>query len=185
LNYPPILIFDQNFCERYPVGTYMPGDDIPEELAVKADSPRELAEKLGIDAIQFEATLKRYNHLCAEGIDQDFGRGRYPCPVTFMGDKSLRNPTMGPLNKAPYRGIPLVPVSFGVNALGLKTNSNAQVVHVRGHAIRGFYAVGNSAAALDTGAGYQSGLANMRGIAWGFIAAHHAASKKEPVTGYR
>jgi len=173
-NYPPFLVFDQNFCERYPVGTFMPGDDIPEELAAKADNPRELAEKLGIDADHFEDTIERYNKLCGEGVDADFGRGRYPCPVTFFGDKSYRNPTMGPLNKPPYRGIPLVPVSFGVNAGGLKTNVHGQVVHVRGEAIRGLYSVGNSAAALDTGAGYQSGLANMRGIAWGYIAAHHA-----------
>lgn len=174
-NYPPFLIFDQNFCENYPVGTFMPGDDIPEELAKKAETPRKLAEKLGIDADQFESTIARYNNLCEAGIDEDFGRGTYPSPVTFMGDMSRENPTMGPLNKPPFRGIPLVPVSFGVNSGGLKTNIHAQVVHVRGNAIKGLYAVGNSAAPLDSGAGYQSGLANMRGIAWGFVAAHHAA----------
>jgi len=174
-NYPPYLIFDQNFCENYPVGTFMPGDDIPETLAIKADTPQALPQKLGIDAEQFDSTIARYNKLCEEGVDKDFGRGNYPSPVTFMGDMSRDNPTMGPLNKPPYRGIPLVPVSFGVNAGGLKTDVNAQVVHVRGNAIEGLYAVGNSAAALDSGAGYQSGLANLRGIAWGYIAARHAA----------
>ncbi len=176
-NYPPFLIFDQNFCERYPVGTFMPGDDIPEEFAAKADSPRELAEKLGINADQFEITIERFNRRCEEGFDKDYGRGSYPSPVTFLGDMSRENPTMGPINKPPYRGLPLVPVSFGVNAGGLKTNVNAQVVHVRGNPIKGLYAVGNSAAPIDTGAGYQSGLANMRGIAWGYIAANHAAEE--------
>jgi len=173
-NYPPFLIFDQNFCERYPVGTYMPGDDIPETLATKADTPRKLAEKLGIDADQFVATIERYNRFCEEGADRDFGRGKYPLPVKFLGDMTYKNPTMGPLDKPPYRAIPLLPVSFGVNAGGLKTDVNGRVMHIRGHAIKGLYAAGNSAAALDTGAGYQSGLANMRGIAWGYIAAHHA-----------
>jgi len=177
-NYPPFLIFDQNFCNNYPVGTFMPGEDIPETLAAKADTPRELAEKLGIAADHFEATIERYNKLCESGVDEDFGRGNYPCPATFFGDKTRKNPAMGPLNKPPYRGIPLVPVSFGVNSAGLKTDVNARVVHVRGHGIKGLYAVGNSAAALDTGAGYQSGLANMRGIAWGYIAANHAVGVK-------
>ncbi len=161
----------------------MPGDDIPEALAAKGDTPRELAEKLGIDADQFEATIKRYNKLCKESVDKDFGRGNYPSPVTFMGDMSRENPTMGPLDKPPFRGIALVPVGFGVNAGGLKTDVNAQVVHVRGHAIKGLYAVGNSAAALDSGAGYQSGLANMRGIAWGYIAAQHAVNIRSSSDG--
>ena len=109
-----------------------------------------------------------------QGVERDFNGGKYPLPVRFFGDMSYKNPTMGPLDKPPFRAIPLVPVSFGVNAGGLKTNVNGRVMHIRGHAIKGLYAEGNSAAALDTGTGYQSGLANMRGIAWGFIAANHA-----------
>jgi len=174
-NYPAFLIFDQNYCDRYPVGSYMPGDEIPEELATKGATIRELAGKLGIDSSRLEMTIERYNTLCEEWVDKDFGRGTYPSPVTFLGDPDYPNPTMGPLSRPPFRGIKLVPLSFGVNAGGLKTNTNGQVMHMRGHAIEGLYAVGNSAAPLDTGAGYQSGLANMRGIAWGYIAAHHAA----------
>jgi hypothetical protein len=37
--------------------------------------------------------------------------------------------------------------------------------------------VGNSTAHLDTGAGYQSGFANCRGMTWGYIAARHAAER--------
>jgi len=55
------LLFDGNYRERYPLGSFMPGMEIPEELAVKADTPRELAEKLGIDPARFEATLERFN----------------------------------------------------------------------------------------------------------------------------
>jgi hypothetical protein len=35
--------------------------------------------------------------------------------------------------------------------------------------------VGNSAALLDVGGGYQSGICNMRAIVWGYIAGQHAA----------
>ena len=49
------------------------------------------------------------------------------------------------------------------------------MVHTRGQVIEGLYAVGNSAAVIDTGAGYQSGIANLRGMAWGYVAGRHAA----------
>ena len=39
---------------------------------------------------------------------------------------------------------------------------------MRGHAIAGLYAAGNAAAPLDIGAGYQSGLSNLRGMIGGF-----------------
>jgi hypothetical protein len=37
--------------------------------------------------------------------------------------------------------------------------------------------VGNSAAPLDVGAGYQSGLSNLRGMVGGYRAALHAAQR--------
>jgi succinate dehydrogenase/fumarate reductase flavoprotein subunit len=50
-------------------------------------------------------------------------------------------------------------------------------MHVRGRPIPGLYAVGNSAAPLDIGAGYQSGLSNLRGLVGGYLAGRHAASR--------
>ncbi len=174
-NYPPFLIIDGNFREKYPLGTYMPGDEIPENFAPSGDTPRELAKKLGINPDNLEATIERFNKLCEKGVDEDFGKGTYPWAYMMVGDKSYKNPNMGPLNKPPYCGLPLVPLNSGVNSCGLKINHNAQVMHVRGEPIKGLYAVGNSAAHIDIGSGYQSGLANLRGITWGYIAAHHAA----------
>jgi 3-oxosteroid 1-dehydrogenase len=173
-NYPPFLIFDQNFCERYPVGTYMPGDNIPETVAVRTDSLLELADKLGIDADNFEATIERFNRLVEEGKDTDFGRGEYPWAMNFTGDRSYPHPNMGKIDKAPYYGMRLTATNVGINSAGLKINQSGQVMHVRGRPIKGLYAAGNSAAHIDTGTGYQSGVANLRGIAWGWIAAHHA-----------
>jgi 3-oxosteroid 1-dehydrogenase len=176
-NYPPYLVFDQNYREKYGFATYLPGQDIPEELVARADSPRALAEKLGIDAAAFEKTLARFNQYADDGVDPDFGRGTYPWAAMMTGDKTRKNPNLGPLNKAPYYGLALRPVGVGVNAVGLRTNASAQALHVRGHAIPGLYAVGNSAAALDTGAGYQSGLSNLRGMTWGYVAGLHASGR--------
>ncbi len=173
-NYPPYFIFDENYREKYSVGSYMPGDDIPDTVAVEADTLKELAEKLGINGDNLEASIERFNTFCEDGVDKDFGRGEYHWGHKMSGDYSFKNPNMGPLNKAPYYGMKLVPVNCGINAGGLKTNEFAQVMHVRGMPIKGLYAAGNSAAALDTGAGYQSGVANTRGLVWGYIAANHA-----------
>ena len=177
-NYPPFVIFDTNFRERYAVGTYMPGDDIPESFAPRADTLKELAEKLGIDPVNFEATIERFNRLVDEGKDTDFGRGDYPWATAMFGDKNYPNPHMGHINKPPFYGIKLCPASVGVNAVGLKININAQVMNVRGEAVKGLYAAGNSAAQIDIGPGYNSGIANTRGIAWAWVAVHHAMNGK-------
>ena len=174
-NYPPFLIFDQQYREKYAFATYMPGMDVPEDVLARADTPRALAATLGIDGEALEATIARFNVHAAEARDPDFGRGSYPWAAMMTGDKSRPNPNLGPLTKPPYYGVRLVPVGVGVNSVGLETNAFAQVMHVRGRPIEGLYACGNSAAALDTGAGYQSGLSNLRGMTWGWIAGRHAA----------
>ena len=120
--------------------------------------------------------MQDFNANAEKGEDPDFGRGRYPWAAMMIGDRSRPNPNMGPVNRPPYHGIRLTPVGVGINAVGLRTDVHARVLHVRGHAIEGLYAAGNSAAALDTGAGYQSGLSNLRGIVWGYRAARHAVS---------
>jgi 3-oxosteroid 1-dehydrogenase len=173
-NLPPFLIFDQNYREKYAFATYMPGMPVPENILKKGNTPAELAQQLGVDPDALTATIERFNHHAHNGEDPDFNRGRYPWAAMMTGDHSRPNPNIGPLDKPPFYGIALEPVGVGVNAVGLRTNEFGQVMHVRGQPIEGFYAAGNSAAALDIGAGYQSGLSNLRGLTWGYLAARHA-----------
>jgi 3-oxosteroid 1-dehydrogenase len=174
-NYPPFLIFDQSYRDKYAFATYLPGMEAPEDVLARAATPRELAVLLAIDPDGLEATIARFNVHAAEGVDPDFGRGSYPWAAMMTGDRTRPNPNLGPLDRPPYYGVRLLPVGVGINSVGLETNAFAQVMHVRGRAIPGLYACGNSAAALDTGAGYQSGLSNLRGMTWGWIAGRHAA----------
>jgi 3-oxosteroid 1-dehydrogenase len=176
-NFPPYLIFDAQFREKYPLGTFLPGQDLPEELVARAPTLRALAAMLGVDAAGLEATVARFNRFAAEGTDPDFGRGTYPWAAMMTGDRSRPNPNLGPLEKPPFYGLRLRVASVGVNAAGLETNRHAQVMHVRGRPIPGLYAAGNAAAPLDSGAGYQSGIANLRGIVGGYLAAVHAARR--------
>jgi len=176
-NFPPYLIFDAQYRAKYFFATFLPGQPIADGMVEQADTPRELAEKLGISADGLEATLERFNSFADGPDDPDFGRGRYPWAAMMVGDKTRPNPNMGPVSEPPYYGIRLTPVGVGINAVGLKTDDCARVQHVRGRPIEGLYACGNSAAALDTGAGYQSGLSNLRGMTWGWVAGDHAARR--------
>ena len=172
------LIFDGNYRERYPLGSFMPGQELPEGMVVVANTPRELAQRLEIDPARFEQTLVRFNANAEKGEDPDFGRGSMPWAIRLVGDMDYKNPLLGPLNKPPYHAVRLRPVSVGINSHGLKWDLDAQVLHVRGHAIPGFYTVGNSAALLDLGGGYQSGTSNSRAITWGYVAGRHAAARR-------
>jgi 3-oxosteroid 1-dehydrogenase len=172
------LIFDGNYRERYPLGSFMPGQELPEGMVVVANTPRELAQRLEIDPDRFEQTLSRFNANAEKGEDPDFGRGSMPWAIRLVGDMDYKNPLLGPLNKPPYHAVRLRPVSVGINSHGLAWNLDAQVLHVRGHAIPGLYSVGNSAALLDIGGGYQSGTSNSRAITWGYVAGRHAAARR-------
>jgi 3-oxosteroid 1-dehydrogenase len=176
-NFPPYLIFDGNYRAKYPLGTFLPGQPLPEELVARADTLRGLAEKLGIDADGLEATVARFNRFAADGQDPDFGRGSYPWAAMMTGDRDRPNPNLGPLDKPPFFGLRLEVASVGINAAGLLTDADSAVQHVRGRPIPGLYAVGNAAAPLDVGAGYQSGISNLRGLVGGHLAARHAAAR--------
>lgn len=177
-NFPVYLILDSNYHEKYPMGTLPPGDPVPKGYFRRGATLRELAEKLGIDAEGLEKTVERFNKFAEQGRDEDFGRGEYPWAKAMLGgDDSLPNPQMGVLNKPPYYGLRITYVSVGINAVGLKFNADAQVLNTRDEPVKGLYVAGNAAAYLEYGAGYQSGMANMRGIAWGWVAAHHACKK--------
>jgi 3-oxosteroid 1-dehydrogenase len=176
-NLPCFLIFDAGYRERFPICTIPPGVEVPEAVAARGETPHALAAALGVDGDGLAATLERFNAFAREGVDRDFGRGRYGWSAGMVGDGRQRNPSLGPLEKPPYYGLRLSLVGAGINSHGLRTDRFARVVHVRGHAIPGLYAVGNSAALLDLGAGYQSGTSNLRALTWGFVAGRHAAAR--------
>jgi 3-oxosteroid 1-dehydrogenase len=179
-NFPPYLIFDSNFREKYPLGRLLPSQDLPEGMVSRANTLRELAAILGVDGEALEATVARFNRFCEEGVDHDFGRGTYPWAGMMTGDRKMNkngNINLAPLVKPPFYGLPLRVVAVGINCAGLKINAHAQVMHVRGRPIPGLYAAGNAAAPLDIGAGYNSGLSNLRGLVHGWLAARHLTQR--------
>ena len=46
-NFPPYLVFDGNYRDKYPLGTFLPGQDLPEELVARAGTLREARRQAG------------------------------------------------------------------------------------------------------------------------------------------
>lgn len=95
----------------------------------KASSLDELAELAGLDAESLKATVARYNELCTNGNDEDFGK-----PAEYMI----------PVEGDTYYAFPMYPstsVTFG----GLQLNSKAQVLDTNDQPISGLYAAGEVA----------------------------------------
>ena len=103
-NLPCWLVFDQTYVDTY--GFRVSGRGRRQRGArvdPAGDTPAELAEQIGIDGDELERTVERWNALCAEGSDPDFGRGdsAFDC---WWGDpyrKGRRDATLGPLERGP------------------------------------------------------------------------------------
>ena len=175
-NFPCWVVIDSQVREKYPFGSIMPGQDWPEGLGVVADSLRELAGKMAVDADALEATVSRFNANAETGVDPDFGRGSHPWSAWMCGDPHHKpNANLGPLVKAPFYAVELERLGgSAIPATGLLTDMHSRVVDWHDRPIPGLYAAGNSVARMETGAVMQSGVSNARGMTHGWLAARHA-----------
>lgn len=176
-NFPAWLVIDSQAREKYPLASIMPGQDLPEEVGVKADTIAELAEKTGIDAEGLTATIAAFNSYCENNDDPEFHRGKSPWGAYMSGDRSHRpSPNLGPLVKGPFWAVKMERLaSSGIASAGIVANQHAQAMGWNGKPIEGLYVAGNSVARLDNGALMQSGISNARGMTHGWLAGRHAA----------
>ncbi len=153
---PCWFICDSDYRKKYPLGPIMPpalqpDSKIPEswkgEIFFKADTLAELAGQLGLDASQLQATVDRFNDQAIRGVDEDFGMGENLFD-TYYGDSSVKpNPCMGPIDKAPYYALKVLPGELGTKG-GLDADYAGRVMRDDGSIIPGLYAVGNCSAAV-------------------------------------
>jgi len=168
-NTPPAwIIFGRTVKERRQILTVRPGDPAPEWIA-RADSVRGLAEKIGLDPDELDATVLHYNKYAAKGDDPEFqpvrSRAGSPLPET-------PEPVVGP----PYYAIQQWPASLGTNG-GCRVNENGQVLGARGPVVEGLYAAGNTSAAVLGGAYVGGGTPIASGMTFGYLAGRHAAAR--------
>ena len=95
-----------------------------------ADTPRELAEKMGVDPDVFEETFNNYNEYCRKGHDDEFGK---------------RRELLIPLDTPPYFARKIAPALLAVVG-GVRVDPEMRVLDGTSSPIPGLYAVGNVAA---------------------------------------
>ncbi|NPC96058.1 FAD-dependent oxidoreductase [Nocardioides sp. zg-DK7169] len=146
-NQPAWVVFDQGYVEMYggygvPAGAEMPG------WMTRADTVAELAEAIGVPVGELTATVRRWNELCAQGRDDDHGRGSSAYDG-WCGDRRHypgTAATLGPLDRAPFYAASVHASSLGTKG-GPLTTPDCEVLDVDGDPIPGLYAVGNAMAA--------------------------------------
>jgi 3-oxosteroid 1-dehydrogenase len=181
---PAFMVFDARYRRYHLAGPVAPGIAMPdgalsrrlrERFLVKAETVAALAEKLGVDPAELEATLTRFNAMAVVGVDEDFGRGE-SASDGYYGDPTVGpNPCMAPIERAPFYAIPIFPGDLGTKG-GLVTDPRARVLRADGTIIDGLFATGNAMASVMgptyPGAGGTIGPA----LTFGFVAAETALS---------
>jgi 3-oxosteroid 1-dehydrogenase len=178
-NLPCWLVFDQTYVDRYGfrTGAGVGGDAAPAWVP-RGNSPAELAELVGIDGDGLERTIARWNELCAEGHDPDFGRGDsvFDC---WWGDphrKGQRDATLGPLERGPYYAFEIHSGCLGTKG-GPRVDPDGRVLNLDGDPINGLYAAGNVMGSpfgmTYGGPGGTIGPA----MVYGYLSGRHAAAR--------
>ncbi|MEC4294609.1 FAD-binding protein, partial [Adlercreutzia shanghongiae] len=159
---PAFMIFSETYVEV--IG--WPSNGASYDVAATADAAsempsyvrrfetlEELAEEMGINAVNLAAEVEKFNGFCSSGVDEDFQRGSGPfdeydeTSYGFTSDtwplvSNLPNKALGPIT-APYYVV--VEAPGAVNTCGgLRVNKNFQVLDAFGEVIEGLYASGSS-----------------------------------------
>ncbi|MBN6041452.1 3-oxosteroid 1-dehydrogenase [Amycolatopsis sp. 195334CR] len=180
-NVPCWLIFDQRNRNRYMFTGLGPRQPLPGRwykagIAAKAATLRELAEATGLPADRLEATVARFNGFARDGVDQDFGRGKSAYDHYYGDPLNKPNPSLGPVDKAPYYAVRVVPGDLGTKG-GLLTDTRARVLRADGSVIDGLYAAGNTSAAVMGHTYAGPGATIGPAMVFGYLAAEDLAAK--------
>jgi urocanate reductase len=156
---PIWAIFDADGAAREKWNTKPPNVD-PDGYFFSADTIAELAGKIKnpyqkqqMSGATLQETVTRYNSFVATGADTDFKK---PTPLYKI-------------EKPPFYAAWSTPILHDT-LTGLRTNTNSEVMDIRGEVIQGLYCAGES-----QGGFAQHGLA--RCLTFGRVAARHAAGR--------
>lgn len=177
------IVFDQQYRNSYVFAAELfPRMPIPQTwydagIAVRAENFTDLATQMDIPGDTLRATVERFNENAFAGQDPDFGRGRSAYD-RYYGDPTITpNPNLRPLQKGPFYAVKMVLSDLGTCG-GLRADDHAQVLREDGTAIRGLYAIGNTAANAFGHTYPGAGATIAQGLVYGYIAAHHIAKPR-------
>ena len=167
---PSYVIFDERTRKSGPITSVGHGAnrlyawstdnraEIERGWIVNGKDARMLADKLGMDSGQLEATLASYRQACDTGKDDEFGRATKSL-IEFGGD---------------LYGLPLWPCLLNTQG-GPKRNSRGQILNVWGNPIKRLYSAGELGSIW--GFLYQSGGNLAECLALGRMAGTNAAAE--------
>ncbi|GHF64447.1 3-oxosteroid 1-dehydrogenase [Amycolatopsis bartoniae] len=178
---PTWLVFDQRYRNRYMFTGIGPRQPLPGRwfkagVAAKASSLRSLAERIEIPPDALEQTVRRFNGFARNGVDEDFGRGQSAYDHYYGDPRNKPNPSLGPLDQAPYYAVRIVPGDLGTKG-GLRTDPHARVLREDGSVIPGLYAAGNTSAAVMGHTYAGPGATIGPAMVFGYLAAAHLATE--------
>lgn len=176
VNQPAWLVFDAQYRARYPITTIMPDDPLPDWIT-EAETLGALAQKIGVDGVQLEATVNQFNGFASDGHDPDFARGTSAYDH-FYGDRSREGTavTLGAVEQGPFYAVEVHMGMLGTNG-GPQTDGTARILAHDGKPIPGLYGAGN-AIACPTG-GVYAGAGGTLGpaLTFGYLAGRSAARR--------
>lgn len=186
-NIPTWLVFDQRYRNRYMFTGLGPRQPLPGRwfkagIAVKASTIANLAERINVPAGALEATVQRFNGFARRGEDEDFHRGRSTYDHYYGDPRNKPNPSLGPLDVAPYYAVKIVPGDLGTKG-GLRIDPHARVLREDGSVIDGLYAAGNTSAAVMGRTYAGPGATIGPAMVFGYLAAEHLAHEDQTKAG--
>lgn len=176
---PAFLVCDRRFLWRYGLGMVRPltpsiARFVTSGYFYSAPSLGALAERIGVDPEGLAETVAANNRYAATGVDSDFHKGESPYGRQYGDPDHSPNPCLGPIDKAPYFALPVLPTPLGT-ALGLQVTPSSEVLSQTGRPIPGLYACGGDAHSIMGGEYPGGGCQVASAMTFGFIAAVHAA----------
>ncbi|MEU0794420.1 3-oxosteroid 1-dehydrogenase [Amycolatopsis sp. NPDC005961] len=184
---PTWLVFDQRYKDRYMFTGVGPRQPLPGRwfkagVAVKSATLAGLAGKMDVPAEGLEATVTRFNGFAQNGVDEDFQRGVSKYDHYYGDPRNKPNPSLGPLDKAPYYAVKIVPGDLGTKG-GLRTDEHARVLREDGSVVPGLYAAGNVSAAVMGRTYAGPGATIGPAMVFGYLAATRLAHEDQGTTG--
>ena len=175
-------VFDQQVKDRaFILPSVPPGEPAP-DWVLRADSIRELAEKIDVDPGELEATVARWNTNVAAGEDSDFHRGTLRFETHMSGIGPSPSLVLAPVATPPFYAVELRNGTIGTNG-GVLVDRDGRVRSNRKGVIPGLYASGNASASVF-GPAYPGGGATLGpAMTFGYLAGRHVSGRERRAVG--
>jgi glycine/D-amino acid oxidase-like deaminating enzyme len=175
------IVCDHKAIRRFGLGAIGPAPlrlepHLKSGYLLRGETVEALAKACGISPAGLVETVRGFNGPARVGKDPVFDRGSDAYQRFNGAPDHGPNPSVAPLDTAPFYAVKVVPSELGTFA-GIATNANAQVVSRDGATVDGLYAVGNDALSVMGGTYPAGGITIGPAMTFGWIAARHMAGR--------